>query len=173
MSEETKMYVSTLNFRPRIKGKAVLIKAGTQFEKSIIDEHTLNAFVKTGEITEVKAAEAVIDADFVYVPDKSEADKGPSRADQLKALKVKCLEQFKIKLPQRKLETAQAAYDDLVAANAPKGFFNMKVEDLEDKELDELDVMQMTICAENGLEAPQPFEDIEQAIDKLTGEFEG
>lgn len=161
------LYVSTLNFRPRINGTATLLEAGSPFTKDVIDEFTFTSFLKTGEITLYE--EEVEDAEVEVLKVEKAPVEGPSEDDLLAALKKKAKEEFGVELKQRKLETAQAAYDKLVK-KAPKGIFCLEIENLADKDLDELDAIHADLCAENSLPAPDPFESIEQAIEKLTSE---
>ena len=165
-----KLYTCEYNLRPRVGGTAVLIEKGSPFKKDVIDDGTFNAFLESGAIKEyveqadeLSLAEDVLDVEAVV---KDE----PSEQDLKDAIRAKAEEQFGVKLKSRKLETLQAEYDELVAGNKAKGIFCLKVEDLADKELDELDCIHMQICTDNDLQAPEPFESVEQAVDKLTSE---
>lgn len=125
----SKMYKCAHNLRPRINGKAVLIKKGTPFDASILDAHTRKVFEDRGELTPVQPKEDIID-----VVDEAEVKQKKSKK------------------------------------KAPKGIFSYKVEDLKEMELDDLDALHVELCAENSLTAPDPFESIEKAIEKLTSE---
>lgn len=164
-------YTCIYNLRPRVNGTPMLIMAGTSFDQSVIDDSTFKAMLASGAIKEFEPATDIMDADFVEISEDDTATLEPV-ADPLEVLKAKALEEFGVELKQRKLATAQAAYDKLVvkAANKPQGIFNLSIEDLADKDLDELDSIHADICADNGFEAPDLFKSVEEAIEKLTSE---
>lgn len=163
------LYTCIYNLRPRVNGNPVLIMAGSSFEKGIIDSYTFEAMLESGAIKEFEPdAGEVIDVKAEEKPEPTPDE--PTDEEQIEAIKAKALEQFGVELKTKKLETTQAAYDKLVAENEPKGIFNLKVEDLADKSLDELDAIHADICSDNDLPAPEPFKDVEEAIDKLTSE---
>ena len=168
----SKQYVCDYNLRPRIDGTPTLVMAGSSFSKDIIDADTFDAMLKAGSIREFEAKMSEV-ADAVILDEKPVEDDKPLDEDPLEALKKKAKEEFGVELKHRKLETAQKAYDKLVAdkkASAPKGIFNVDIEELADKSLDELDSIHADLCAENGLEAPDLFKSIEEGIEKLTSE---
>ncbi len=176
----TKSYVCKFGLRPRINGKAVSIAIGKPFEKSVIDTGTFEAFLKAGHISvyQEKVADAVFSEEkpamgiAEHAEPKILAETGSSDTEKMEQIRKKALEEFGVELNQRKLETIEKAYDKLVkeASDKPSGVFNLKIVDLADKDLDELDATHSELCSENGLDAPEPFESIEAAIEKLTSE---
>lgn len=163
------MFTCKHNLRPRVKGRPILIEAGTPFDEAMIDDHTLAVFIERGEASAVKASADVINVDAVEVPEVSEE---PSEEDQMQLIKDAALEKFGVELKNRKLSTLQEAYEKLEKEHSsyPTGIFNLDVADLADKELDDLDAIHAEICANNDLDAPDPFESVEQAIEKLTSQ---
>ena len=146
MSE--KLFVCKYNLRPRVSGEAVLIPSGKPFAKDVVDADTFKAMLEAGSIYEYEesTAEIVVD-DFVI--DAPEQEEEPQKATSNK------------KTASKKKTPAE---------NKPQGLFNLNVDHLADKDLEELDAIHVAICADNDLPTPSPFKSIEEAIDKLTGE---
>ena len=172
MSEKT-LYVCDYNLRPRINGAAVLIPSGEPFDKGIINKGTFEAFLETGAIRiyeeEIKDAEIIEEVPAEDVVDESQEFDWETSDDEEALIKyatelgIECDARATPKSLKKKIKAA-------LVGNKPQGIFNKNVEDLAELDIDELDAMHAEICAENGLDAPEPFESIEKAIEKLTRE---
>lgn len=169
---EIKLYACKFGLRPRINGKVAPISIGKPFSKDVINPDTFKAMLDAGSIYPYQ--EKVEDA--VILDEKPATgiveESGPSDDEKMEQIRKDALENFGVELNHRKLDTIEKAYAKLEkkAADKPTGIFNMKIEDLAEKDLDELDAIHSELCSENGLDAPDPFESIEAAIEKLTSE---
>ena len=141
MSEtKKKMYTSTMFMRPAINGIATPIPPGTPFDGDVLDDHTRECYIKVGTLKEYFPPIDVEAVDVEDAPVNEDAEAAPKKTRKRKQ------------------------------QEAPKGIFCLKVEDLVEKDLSELDAIHADVCAEAGLPAPDLFTCVEEAIEKLTSE---
>lgn len=169
---EAKLYACKFGLRPRINGKVAPISIGKPFSKDVISPDTFKAMLDAGSIYPYQ--EKVEDAVILDEKQATEVveESGSSDDERMEQIRKDALENFGVELNQRKLETIKKAYAKLEkkATDKPTGIFNLKIEDLAEKDVDELDSIHAEICAVNGIDAPEPFKSVEAAIEKLTSE---
>lgn len=116
-NDKVKMYVSTLNLRPRVDGKPVWLEAGKPFDGALIDKESLKKMVEAGT---VKIADVVEEA-----PKSPEASKTPEAPGE----KPTGIWDFKREdMEQLDIVTLNALYKERAEANG------LEAKMIEDKE---------------------------------------
>lgn len=161
-AEDQKKVVCTVNMRPRIEGKPVLIEAGTPFDGALIDPETSAELRKQGVLTDYTGP---VPVDTSKLTAKQARDMAEQAAEEL----VKEVVEDQEEAEQAAEEQADEEAEEPVKKDAPKGIFAESIEDLQEFSVEELDALHSEICQKHDLPAPEPFKTPEEGIAKLSG----